>query len=124
MIDPVAVLFRLKPGVTQAQLANWGTVAESMVGRIPGLISLKAGQPLPISVPRAKGFDMGLVAVMESPEAVASYATHPVHVEFVSRSSSVLWRVCLNWLIRGCRVSKMREELCDDTLAYDLEFEN
>ncbi|GAQ10692.1 hypothetical protein ALT_8013 [Aspergillus lentulus] len=96
------VLFRLKPGVTQAQLANWVTVAESMVGRIPGLVSLKAGQPLPISVPRAKGFDMGIVAVMESPDAVASYATHPVHLE----------------------VSKLREELCDDTLAYDLEFEN
>ncbi|GIJ83777.1 hypothetical protein Asppvi_002607 [Aspergillus pseudoviridinutans] len=96
------VLVRLKPGVTQAQLANWATVAESMVGRIPGLVSMKAGQPLPISVPRAKGFDMGLVAVMESPEAVATYATHPVHLE----------------------VSKLREELCDDTLAYDLEFEN
>ncbi|GFF30026.1 hypothetical protein IFM46972_02799 [Aspergillus udagawae] len=105
------VLFRLKPGVTQAQVANWATVAESMVGRIPGLISLKAGQPLPISVPRAKGFDMGLVAVMESPGAVATYATHPVHLEFVSATN-----VCL--------LSKLREELCDDTLAYDLEFEN
>ncbi|KAH1361073.1 hypothetical protein KXW42_005781 [Aspergillus fumigatus] len=96
------VLFRLKPGVTQDQLINWVTVAESMVGKIPGLVSLKAGQPLPISVPRAKGFDMGIVAVMESPDAVASYATHPVHLE----------------------VSKLREELCDDTLAYDLEFES
>lgn len=95
MIDPVAVLFRLKPGVTQAQLANWGTVAESMVGRIPGLISLKAGQPLPISVPRAKGFDMALVAVMESPEAVASYATHPVHVEFVSHPSFFFLLTCV-----------------------------
>lgn len=98
----MAVLFRLKPGVTQDQLINWVTVAESMVGKIPGLVSLKAGQPLPISVPRAKGFDMGIVAVMESPDAVASYATHPVHLE----------------------VSKLREELCDDTLAYDLEFES
>lgn len=80
----MAVLFRLKPGVTQDQLINWVTVAESMVGKIPGLVSLKAGQPLPISVPRAKGFDMGIVAVMESPDAVASYATHPVHLEFVS----------------------------------------
>ncbi|EAW07574.1 uncharacterized protein ACLA_022880 [Aspergillus clavatus NRRL 1] len=94
------VLFRLKPGVTQAQIANWGAIAESMVGKIPGLVSLKAGQPLPISVSRAKGFDMGLVAVMESPEHVASYATHPAHLE----------------------VQKLREELCEDTLAYDLEF--
>lgn len=48
-----------------------------------GLISLHTNPPLPISVPRAKGFDMGLVAVLESPEHVASYATHPAHLEYV-----------------------------------------
>jgi hypothetical protein len=52
-----------------------------MVGKIPGLISLKAGQPLPISIPRAKGFDMGLVAVLEKPEDLAEYAVHPAHLE-------------------------------------------
>ncbi|OKO93454.1 hypothetical protein PENSUB_12517 [Penicillium subrubescens] len=65
-----------------------------------GLISMECGQPLPICLPRAQGFDMGLVAVLEKPEHVATYAVHPAHLE----------------------VHKMREELCDDTLAYDLEF--
>ncbi|KAJ5180687.1 hypothetical protein N7492_003897 [Penicillium capsulatum] len=65
-----------------------------------GLVSLKANTPLPICLPRAKGFDMGLVAVLETPEHVATYATHPAHLE----------------------VHKMREELCEDTLAYDMEF--
>ncbi|KAL2006369.1 hypothetical protein VTN00DRAFT_10023 [Thermoascus crustaceus] len=95
------VLFKLKPGVTQEQLAKWQKTSRAMVGKIPGLISLHANPPLPISVPRAKGFDMGLVAVLESPDHVASYATHPAHLE----------------------VHKMREELCEDTLAYDLEFD-
>ncbi|KAL2221010.1 hypothetical protein M432DRAFT_604776 [Thermoascus aurantiacus ATCC 26904] len=95
------VLFRLKPGVTQEQLANWARTAKAMVGKIPGLISLHTNAPLPISVPRAKGFNMGLVAVLELPEHVAGYAAHPAHLE----------------------VHKMREELCEDTLAYDLEFE-
>ncbi|KAJ9297290.1 hypothetical protein DTO271G3_4583 [Paecilomyces variotii] len=94
------VLFRLKPGVTSEQLANWSAISRAMVGKIPGLISLHAGSPLPISVPRAKGFDMGLVAVLESPEHVAGYAEHPAHLE----------------------VHKIREELCEDTLAYDLDF--
>ncbi|KAJ5975903.1 Dimeric alpha-beta barrel [Penicillium waksmanii] len=94
------VLFRLKAGVTQAQLAIWSQKCKGMVGQIPGLVSMETNQPLPISVPRAKGFDMGLVAVLEKADDVATYATHPAHLE----------------------VHKMREELCEDTLAYDLEF--
>lgn len=31
------VLFRLKPGVTQEQLANWASTAKAMVGKIPGM---------------------------------------------------------------------------------------
>ncbi|KAL4816293.1 hypothetical protein BDW67DRAFT_161987 [Aspergillus spinulosporus] len=94
------VLFRLKQGVTPAQLQTWTSTAQSMVGKIPGLLSLKAGGPLPICIPRAKGFDMGLVAVLEKPSDLEGYAVHPAHLE----------------------VHKMREELCEDTLAYDLEF--
>lgn len=46
-----------------------------------GLVSMETNQPLPISVPRAKGFDMGLVAVLEKADDVAAYATHPAHLE-------------------------------------------
>ncbi|KAL2824875.1 hypothetical protein BDW59DRAFT_146828 [Aspergillus cavernicola] len=94
------VLFRLKPHVTPSQLQTWTSLAQNMVGKIPGLISLKANTPLPICVPRAKGFDMGLVAVLEKEGDLKGYAVHEAHLE----------------------VQKMREELCEDTLAYDLEF--
>ncbi|KAE8353414.1 hypothetical protein BDV28DRAFT_148071 [Aspergillus coremiiformis] len=94
------VLFRLKQGITPTQLSNWSKISQAMVGQIPGLRSIQSNQPLPISVPRAKGFDMGLVAVLEKSEDVAVYAAHPAHLE----------------------VQKVREELCEDTLAYDLEF--
>ncbi|EIT77615.1 unnamed protein product [Aspergillus oryzae] len=77
------VLFRLKQGVTPAQLANWTKISQAMVGQIPGLRSLKTNPPLPISVPRAKGFDMGLVAVLDKKEDVAVYAAHPAHLEYV-----------------------------------------
>lgn len=43
---------------------------------------MEANGPRPISVPRAKGFDMGIVAVLEKPEHVASYAAHPAHLEY------------------------------------------
>ncbi|ODM16780.1 hypothetical protein SI65_07745 [Aspergillus cristatus] len=95
------VLFRLKQGVTSAQLSAWKNTSQGMVGKIPGLISIHANSPLPISVPRAKGFDFGLVAVLESPEHVEGYSKHPVHLES----------------------QKLRLDLCEDTLAYDLEFE-
>jgi hypothetical protein len=43
---------------------------------------VEANGPLPISVPRANGFDMCIVAVLEKPEDVASYAVHPAHLEY------------------------------------------
>lgn len=67
--------------MTPAQLEHWTATAQGMVGKIPGLVSLKAGGPLPICVPRAKGFDMGLVAVLEKPSDVEAYAVHPAHLE-------------------------------------------
>lgn len=75
------VLFRLKQGVTSASLSAWRNTSQSMVGKVPGLLSVNANSPLPISVPRAKGFDYGLVAMLESPEHVKAYATHPAHLE-------------------------------------------
>lgn len=49
---------------------------------------------------RAKGYDMGLVAILDKPEDVPGYAAHPAHQA----------------------VHRLREELCEDTLAYDMEF--
>ena len=75
-----------------------------MVGQIPGLRSLKTNPPLPISVPRAKGFDMGLVAVLDKKEDVAVYAAHPAHLEYVlSLSLSLsLFLVLVLGLEGGC----------------------
>ncbi|KAL7893504.1 hypothetical protein HDV63DRAFT_408382 [Trichoderma sp. SZMC 28014] len=95
------VLLKLKPGVTAEQVENWAKLAYAMVGKVPGLTKMSFGKPLPITASRAKGFDMGLVAVLDSPADVSTYATHDAHLP----------------------VAKLREELCDDALAYDLEFD-
>lgn len=39
------------------------------------------GPPLAVTAARAKGYDMGLVAVLEKPEQVLPYGTHPAHLE-------------------------------------------
>lgn len=80
---PTLVLFRLKSGITRAQISQWSNLAQGMVGKIPGLITLSANPPVPFSAFRSKGFDMGIVAVLESSEHLVSYATHPAHLVFV-----------------------------------------
>jgi hypothetical protein len=49
-----------------------------------GLLELHTDAPLATTASRAKGYNMGIVAVLKSPEHVASYAAHPVHQEYVS----------------------------------------
>ena len=47
----------------------------------PGLLKYDFGAPLPSTADRAKGYDMGLVAILEKPTDVSSYAQHPAHLE-------------------------------------------
>ncbi|KAI1751974.1 hypothetical protein F4782DRAFT_164896 [Xylaria castorea] len=95
------VLFKLKPDASAVKVAEWSALGAAMVGKIPGLIKWDANRALPATENRAQGFDMGLVAVLEKPDDVLTYAQHPAHLE----------------------VHVLREELCYETLAYDFEFE-
>jgi hypothetical protein len=80
---PPTVLFKLKPGVTPAQLAAWTAKAKGMVGQIPGLVRMEVNTPLPSTASRGKGFNMGLVAILEKADDVKVYAEHPAHLEYV-----------------------------------------
>jgi len=46
-----------------------------------GLIKFDCAPPLPSTASRAKGYDLGLVAVLEKPEDVSVYAAHPAHLK-------------------------------------------
>lgn len=48
---------------------------------VPGLSKIDFAPPLPSTAHRGKGFDLGLVAILEKPEDVAVYAAHPAHVK-------------------------------------------
>ena len=74
--------------------------------------------PLPSTKSRGKGFDLALVAILEKPEDVKVYAEHPVHQKYALSRNGLR----LNDRLRFIRVHKFREEMADDTLAYDLVF--
>ncbi|KAI1212606.1 uncharacterized protein F4807DRAFT_457404 [Annulohypoxylon truncatum] len=94
------VLIRLKPGVTPELLDEFTTRAKAMANQVPGLTKIDVGPPLPITADRSKGFDMAVVGVLEKKEDITVYATHPAHM----------------------RAHELREQLCEETLVYDLEF--
>lgn len=47
----------------------------------PGLVKISLNPPLAATAHRSKGFDMGLVAVLERAADVEPYASHPAHME-------------------------------------------
>jgi hypothetical protein len=47
-----------------------------------GLVKIDIGPPLESTAARAKGFDFGLVALLEKADDVKVYAEHPVHQKY------------------------------------------
>lgn len=82
MRRPRLVLFKLKPGTEQADIDAMQAAGQAMLGVVPGLQSFILGPPLASTANRAQGFDMGLVAVLETEEQVLSYAGHPAHQKY------------------------------------------
>ncbi|MBQ4610634.1 MAG: Dabb family protein [Clostridia bacterium] len=60
---------------------------KSLVGVVPGLISMEAGADFMGS---ARSFDLALIAKFESREDLAVYAEHPEHVKVKEYIHSVL----------------------------------
>ncbi|PSN72952.1 hypothetical protein BS50DRAFT_174402 [Corynespora cassiicola Philippines] len=94
------VLFKLKPNVLPEQIEELKEAGKAMVGVIPGLRSFALGPPLASTAHRAQGWDMGLMTLMDTEQDVLNYAGHEAHQ----------------------KVHKLREAICDETLAYDMVF--
>ncbi|KAJ3542944.1 hypothetical protein NM208_g3835 [Fusarium decemcellulare] len=93
------VLFKLKPNVPQQTIDEMRDAGKAMVGVVPGLRSFEFGPPLASTAHRAQGFDLGLIAILNTEADVLAYGPHPAHQA----------------------VNKIREEIAAETLAYDLE---
>ncbi|MBM3493182.1 MAG: Dabb family protein [Armatimonadetes bacterium] len=70
------VLFRWKPGTTEAQREAAHEALRSLASAIPGIQELTCGANFS---DRAAGFDTGLVVRFESRDALAAYLPHPAH---------------------------------------------
>lgn len=46
---------------------------------VEGLLKFDCAPSLPLTAQRAKGYDLGIVAILEKPEDVSVYADHPAH---------------------------------------------
>ncbi|CAG9950397.1 unnamed protein product [Clonostachys rosea f. rosea IK726] len=74
------ILIKTKPSTTSRQIEEWATVAKSNVGKIPGLLSSRIGTPqAPLSTARTKGYEVGVVMIFESAQALADFGKNPIH---------------------------------------------
>ena len=74
------VMWKFRPEIADADkprlLADMASHLEGLVGQVPGLVELRfVASPLPSSTN-----DMALVSLLEKPEDVAVYSSHPAHV--------------------------------------------
>ena len=78
------VLFNVKEGEDKAKVASIAaSVLEPLVGRIDGLTHVEVR-------PAYAGMDFALYCELESKEAMAAYAVHPLHEEAKGISSTCL----------------------------------
>ncbi|KAF9884534.1 hypothetical protein FE257_001479 [Aspergillus nanangensis] len=92
------VLFRMKGDATEEQKLLFIRDAKKLREEIPGVLSLEVGPALDMH--RTKGYDMGIVLQLETAAHLEKFASHPGHV----------------------RLHYMREAMCEDSLAFNLEY--
>lgn len=79
------VLFWLKKPGDAAERAKFVAAAQDFRGKIPGIVSLSVGEPLPATRPVMDGsYDVGLVIRFEDKAALDAYEKHPVHEKAVN----------------------------------------
>lgn len=73
-------LFQFKEGVTAQKIDECFIALQSMVGRIPGIVSFEHG---PYDSPEGlnDGFTHGFTMTFDSPESRDAYLPHPIHEE-------------------------------------------
>lgn len=75
----VVILWLKNPGNVEDRQKLIDT-SRSFVGRIPGLLSVSAGQVLPSTRPVVdSSYDVGLVMLFDSEESLQKYPSYPLH---------------------------------------------
>lgn len=81
-------------------------------------MELHAAPPLKYTVEKAKGYDMGVVVLLDSLLSLRRFAKHPSHTRFAHCTAD--W----NLLIAFARLNELYKDVCDaeQTVAYDIQF--
>ena len=73
--------FRWKPVATEEQKNRAIAEIATFQGRVPGLLEVHVGKNIS---PRGQGYETGGVMKFKDADALAKYATHPVHKELLA----------------------------------------
>lgn len=94
------ILWTLRDGIAPAErdeiLHNIKEGLEGLKGRIPGLVDIHVQTAGRLATSNA---DLMLDSTLESPEALAAYAAHPLHVAVAAQQVKphTVQRVCLDF---------------------------
>ena len=75
-------LFTWKPGITDQQIAELAEALAALPGVIPEIRSYRFGRDAGLG---EGNFDFAVVAEFDSAEGYGVYATHPAHVDVITR---------------------------------------
>jgi hypothetical protein len=88
------VYFWLKPSATQEVQAQLAKDCRELLGKIPGVLHLWAGEPA--MTPRDvvdNSYAVGMSVVLKDSAAHDAYQAHPLHLEFIARNKAHWERV-------------------------------
>jgi stress responsive alpha/beta barrel protein len=81
-----ALLFKLKPGITEQERDSWMVEVRGLARAIPMVRALTIGADL-MHLPRS--YDVALVVDFDSVEDLLAYERHPAHVRVAAISRTV-----------------------------------
>ena len=132
MTDWNTVLFKLKPGVNKERIENFVVTAKSMVGKIPGTCCFYNHDETLTHADRSSGFSGGAWACLDRPQGQGLRHGFSRYLGEGRRHHILRIAPCTprvrSPLSRfggpsdSRRTHRLREELCDDTLAFDFEY--
>ncbi|RDL29815.1 uncharacterized protein BP5553_10680 [Venustampulla echinocandica] len=92
-------MFKLKPDADKAGLTAMKNDCEALATKIPGVLSVTVGPPMP-PASRTAGYGLAMVVVFDKHESYKAYITHPEHLN----------------------VMHFKDELTTESFSYQLEF--
>jgi hypothetical protein len=121
LTDDGTALFKAKEGTTQAEIDKVFEFANSLVEKIPCVVSMKSGKATAMALTHGHGFEWGSMAILKSPEDFPAFREHPDHILYALARGSV--GDISGEIAKGhdSRLLPMIRETFGETLLFDFE---